>query len=163
MAIAKAFGCTLPTRKMVNDIYANAEVKLEPQPLTEQREAVRTFVQHNQIIEEQRATRQPPAQLGQLVAGHKKDIVITPRLKEKPNKVAIYGWHKPDGNPIQPLYVGHAGYYVDYSHGVRLIKREVLVDGVARDIAEVLKDAELAGLVSDEGVIEFGVATYGNE
>lgn len=159
-AIAKAFGCTLPTRKMVNDIYEQAEVKLEPKPLTEQREAVRTFVQHNQIIEQQRVGTQPPARLGQLSAGHKKDIVITPRLKEKPNKVAIYGWQKPDGKPIQPLYVGHADYYVDYSHGVRLIKREVLVDGVARDIFDLLKNAELCGVVSDEGVTEAGAATY---
>lgn len=163
MAIAKAFGCALPTRKLVNDIYEQAEIKLEPKPLTEQREAVRTFVQHNQIIEQQRAATQPRARLSQLIAGHKKDIVITPRLKEKPNKVAIYGWHKLDGKPIQPLYVGHADYYVDYSHGVRLIKREVLVDRVARDIADVLKDEQLCGVVSDEGVIEFGVATYGNE
>jgi len=28
--IATAFGCTLPTRKMVNDIYAQAAIKLEP-------------------------------------------------------------------------------------------------------------------------------------
>jgi len=148
--IADAFGCSLPTRKMVNDIYAQAEVKLEPRPLTEQREAVRTFVQHNAIIEEQRAGKP----LGLLVAGDKKDIVISNKLKEKPNKVAIYGWHKLDGKPIQPLYTGHADYYADYSHGVRLIKRQVTVDGKPRDIAEVLRDPILCVLLSDEGPID---------
>jgi hypothetical protein len=86
-AIASAFGCTLPTRKMVNDIYAAATVKLEPKPMTDQREAVETFVAHNAIIEEQRKGKP----LGPLVAGDKKDVVVSNRLKEKPARVAIYG------------------------------------------------------------------------
>jgi len=149
-AIADAFGCSLPTRKIVNDIYQQAEVKLEPRPLTENREAVRTFVQHNQIIQEQLAGQKP----GKLIAGDKKDVVISDRLKEKPHKVAIYGWHKPDGKPIQPLYVGHGDFYADYSHGIRLVKREVIVDGKPRDISEVLKEKELSALLSDEGPID---------
>jgi hypothetical protein len=151
-AIAEAFGCTLPTRKMVNVIYAQAQVKLEPKPLTEDREAVETFVRHNEIIEQQR-TGKP---LGDLVAGHKKDVVVTNRLKEKPNKVAIYGWHKPDGKPIQPLFVGHADWYVDYSHGIRLIRKTMTVDGKPREIADVLRDPELSNLLSDEGPIDAG-------
>jgi hypothetical protein len=148
--IADAFGCTLPTRKMVNDIYAAAEVKLEPKPLTEQREAVRTFVQHNAIIAEQRAGKP----LGLLIAGDKKDVVISNKLKEKPNKVAIYGWHKPDGKPIQPLYTGHGDSYADYSHGIRLVKKTVVVDGKKMAIERLLKDPELSVLLSDEGPIE---------
>jgi hypothetical protein len=148
--IATAFGCTLPTRNMVNDIYAQAEVKLEPKPLTKDRELIETFVQHNDIIEQQRAGKP----LGQLVAGHKKDVVITNGLKEKPNKVAIYGWHKLDGKPIQPLYLGHADYYVDYSHGIRLVKEAMTVDGKPRKVADVLRDPELSKLLSDEGSID---------
>ncbi|MEO6437462.1 MAG: hypothetical protein ABIP55_17090 [Tepidisphaeraceae bacterium] len=150
MAIAQAFGCALPTRKMVNDIYAQAEVKLEPRSMTERREAVRTFVEHNGIIESQRGGKG----LGLLVAGHKKDVAISNRLKEKPNRVAIYGWHKPDGKPIQPLYVGHVDWYVDYSHGIRLVKDVVKIDGKDRAIEEVLKDATLCTLLSDEGPID---------
>jgi hypothetical protein len=150
--IADGFGCALPTRKMVNDIYAAATVKLEPQPLTEQREAVRTFVQHNDLIEKQRAGKP----LGQLVAGDKKDVVVSNRLKEKPARVAIYGWHKPDGKPIQPLYVGHGSFYADYSHGIRLVKRDCVVDGKPTTIDAVLRDPALAELLSDEGVIDAG-------
>jgi hypothetical protein len=149
-AIAEALGCTLPTRKMVNDICARSEVKLEPKPLTERREALETFAQHNQIIEAQRQGKP----LGALVAGHKKDVVISNRLKEKPNRVAIYGWHKPDGKPIQPLYVGHVDWYVDYSHGIRLVKKTVVVNGKKRAIDEVLKDPALSALLSDEGPID---------
>ncbi|MEA2733936.1 MAG: hypothetical protein QOE14_387 [Humisphaera sp.] len=148
-AIADAFGCSLPTRKMVNDIYAAADVKLEPKPLTKDRETIETFVQHNDIIEQQRAGKP----LGQLVAGHKKDVVISNRLKEKPNRVAIYGWHKLDGKPIQPLYIGHADYYVDYSHGIRLVKKTISMDGKPREIEDVLRDPESSKLLSDEGPI----------
>jgi hypothetical protein len=148
-AVADAFGCTLPTRKMVDAVYQQADVKLAPKPLSVEREAMRTFVEHNRIIQEQLAGKQ----LGLLVAGDKKDIVLTNRLKERPTKVAIYGWHTLDGRPIQELYVGHAATYVDYSHGIRLVKRQVTVDGKPRDISDVLKDAELSNLLSDEGPI----------
>ena len=149
--VAELFGCTLPTRKIVNDVYASAAVKLEPKPLTQKREVVETFAAHNAIIEQQRGAKPP----GTLVAGHKKDVVITNRLKEKPNKVAIYGWHKlADGKPIQPLYVGHVDWYVDYSHGIRLVKREMTIDGKRYDVEDVLKDPNLCGAISDEGVID---------
>jgi hypothetical protein len=144
------FDCALPTRKIVNDVYANATVRLEPQPLGPPRETVETFVKHNVIIEEQRRGKPGDA----LIAGIKKDVVISNRLKEKPNRVAIYGWHKPDGKPIQPLYVGHAESYVDYSHGIRLVKREMTIDGRKVDAEDVLKDPKLCGALSDEGPID---------
>ena len=143
-------GDELGLRKIVDEVYRNAAVKLEPRPMTEAREAVATFTEHNALIEAQRSGQ--PA--GLVVAGIKKDIVITNRLQEKPHRVAIYGWRKLDGNPIQPLTIVHADTYVDYSHGVRLIARQMLVDGKATTIDEVLKDPSLCGLLSDEGVIE---------
>jgi len=154
--IAAALGCSLSTRKIADDVYANAVVKLEPQPLGPPREAVETFMKHNAMIEEQRGGKPP----GELIAGIKKDVVISNRLKEKPNKIAIYGWHKPDGKPIQPLYVGHVDWYVDYSHGIRLVKREMTVDGKRADLEDVMKDPNLCGAVSDEGPIVSGAATY---
>jgi hypothetical protein len=147
--VADVFGCALPTRKIVDEVYRSAAIKLEPRPLTKDRESVQTFVEHNSIIESQRAGRQ----LGLLVAGIKKDVVVTNRLGERANRVAIYGWHKLDGSPIQPLTIVHVNWYVDYSHGVRLVKRTVLVDGKPRDIRHVLYSPDLVGLLSDEGQI----------
>jgi len=147
--IADEFRCILPTRKMVNDIYLQAEVKLDPKPLTEAREAVDTFVQHNAIIEEQRRGKH----LGALIAGIKKDVVITNMLADRPEHVAIYGWHKLDGSPIQPLTTVHKNFYVDYSHGIRLVKRAMIVDGQPRDIRDVLSDPLLCVLLSDEGPV----------
>ena len=148
--IADAFGCALPTRKIVDEVYRSAAIKLEPKPLTEARESAATFLKHNAIIEEQRTGRK----LGELVAGIKKDVVVTNRLDEKPNRVAIYGWHKLDGKPIQPLTIVHVNWYVDYSHGVRLMKRTVIVDGKPRDIRHILHDPNLCGLLSDEGPLK---------
>jgi hypothetical protein len=56
--------------------------------------------------------------------------------------------------PIQPLTIIHADRYLDYSHGVRLVSREVAVDGKAMDIGDVLKNRELCILLSDEGPME---------
>jgi hypothetical protein len=151
-AIADAFNCSLITRKMSDDIYRAAKVKLAPEPLTVDREAPKTFLQHHALIETQRAATDPtPAAL---IAGIKKDLVVTNRLSEKPNKVAIYGWHKLDsGQPIQPLTTVHKDTYVDYSHGVRLVSRRVMVDDNEVDLNTVLNDANLSALVSDEGPI----------
>lgn len=145
--IADAFGCALPTRKMVDEVYRAAVVKLEPKPMTADRESVATFLRHNALVEEQRAGKKP----GELVAGVKKDVVVSNRLAEKPGRVAIYGWHKPDGKPIQPLTIVHRDTYVDYSHGVRLVKRLVAIDGKPRDVRHALYAADACDLLGDEG------------
>ncbi len=147
--VADLYGCVLPTRKMVDDIYRQASAKLSPEPMTEDRESLATFQQHNELIQQQWQDRNP----AQLVAGIKKDVVVTNKLTERPNRVAIYGWHKLNGSPIQPLTTVHVEWYVDYSHGIRLIDRWALVDGVAMLIPDVLRDEVLCELLSDEGPI----------
>ena len=90
---------------------------------------------------------------GQFVSGLKKDIVLTCVLKNDPRyrrNVAIYGWHHPDGHAQQPLFVRHGNFYVDYSHGVRLVSRTCTVDGKEMDIRAILEDPALYRLLSDE-------------
>ena len=148
--IADLFGCTLPTRKMVDAIDAQAEVHLEPRPLTADREAVKTFAEHNAIIESQRAGKP----LGLLVTGIKKDVVLSPRIFERPERLAIYGWRQLDGRPIQDLTIVHWNKYVDYSHGVRLVVNKVTLDGQMVAITDVLRDPNRSALVSDEGPMD---------
>jgi hypothetical protein len=150
--IADAFDCLLPTRKMVNDIYAQATVKLAPAPIspaTTDITRMTTIYRHHEMVETQRAG-QP---LSALLGGIKKDVVITPQLAANPGKVAIYGWHQLNGVPIQPLYLGHADFYVDYSHGIRLVRDRMLVNGVEMLTADVLAHTQLHVLLSDEGVV----------
>jgi hypothetical protein len=149
-AFVDAFGFVLPTRKMVNDIWAAAETHLDPRPLTVERESPFTFLQHHRIIEDQlKGTKG-----ANFVAGIKKDIVVTNRLLEGSNRVAIYGWHYPDGKPIQPVYVGHVDWYVDYSHGVRPVERWMTVDGKRMTFEQVVTDPVLYPLLSDEGPLQ---------
>lgn len=148
--LADLFGTVLPTRKMVDALDAVAEVRLAPQPLTEDRESVAAFLLSNDKIEVQRG-KQP---LGALTTGGKKDIVISNRIYERPDRLAIYGWRQLNGQPIQPLTNVHVDWYVDYSHGVRLVGDEIVIDGKRHKIVDLLRDEERAAIVSDEGAME---------
>jgi hypothetical protein len=148
-AFCDAFGFVLPTRKMVNDIWAAAPVHVEPRPLTQDRDAPATFLQHHRIIEEQLAG----TGRGAFVAGIKKDVVVTNKLLERPKRVAIYGWHYLNGQPIQPVNANHVDWYVDYSHGIRPVRRWMRVDGVRRSFEAILADSTRRSLLSDEGAL----------
>jgi hypothetical protein len=152
-SIANHFGFILPTKKIVDEIYAQSTYRLTPQPMTAGPEMRSTayYRTHNQMIQEQMGAM--GVRLGALIAGHKKDVVITNRLATNEGKIAIYGWHRDVGDPIQPLSTIHGAFYADYSHGVRLVSEMVFVDGKRRSIYEVLRDPTLAGLFSNEGVI----------
>lgn len=151
-AIANDLGCILPTKKIVNEIYKNSSIQLKPQPLPPgpQMRSSGYFLKHQNMIEKQRAG----CPSGELTSGHKKDIVLTNRLLNRPDRIAIYGWHKLDGEPIQPLSTVHGARYADYSHGVRLIWSTVWINGEPRSIYEVLQNSNLASLLTYEGVIE---------
>jgi len=144
--IADSFHCFLPTRRMVDDIYRSASIKLEPIPMFAFRDSTVTMWQHHLMIEGQRKERKG------LIAGIKKDVVISGKLLHdaKKDRVAIYGWHKPDGKPIQPLYTGHVNWYVDYSHGNRLIYEYIWVEGKKMHYKEVLQHPLYHRLICDE-------------
>lgn len=150
--LAAATGCVLPTRRVVDAIHAAAAVRLQPVPLPPgpAMTTVVEFSRHNDIIRTQRLARVPGAPWGSLTAGHKKDVVQTPRLAATPGRVALYGWHRTNGTPIQPLYLGHTNTWVDYSHGVRLVQAALLLDGAPGTVASVLADPALAPLLSDD-------------
>jgi hypothetical protein len=149
--VAAHFGFILPTRRVVDAIYDQSENHFTPQPLPPGPQMCTTgyFQLHNQKIMEQRHSR--GITLGELVSGHKKDVVITNRLRRKPGRIAIYGWQRLDGKPIQPLSTVHGAGYADYSHGIRLVSDQVLVDGELYSVYDILRDPELATLLSDEG------------
>ncbi|MBN1477504.1 hypothetical protein JXA47_12180 [Candidatus Sumerlaeota bacterium] len=155
--LADFTGCCLPTRRIVNDVYAAATVKLAPQPIAPSPEmiTVPVFDQHNTIVWGQRSAVLGTHPLGELVGGTKKDVVITPLLHDgaHDNRVAIYGWHQLDGTPIQNLYLGHVDWYADYSHGIRLVQSAMTVDGLPTTVQAVLANPNLAVLLSDEGVV----------
>ena len=151
--VALNHGFILPTKKIVDAIFRQSAVHLAPKPLPAGPRMVSTayYAAHNEKIQKQRLAASCP--LGELISGHKKDVVITNRLIQRMGKIAIYGWHYASGSPIQPLSTVHGANYADYSHGIRLISETALVDGEPRSIYEILEDPALAPLLSDEGPI----------
>ena len=149
--IADSMNCFLPTRKMVDDIYRAAKVKLEPVPMYAFRDSTPTMFHHHLIVEGQRKGRKG------LIAGIQKDVVISGKISRdgRPDRVAIYGWHQPNGIPIQSLYTGHVYWWVDYSQGIRLVYRKIKVDGKWLDYTEVMKDPVLQRLICDEEYCDF--------
>lgn len=149
--IADSFDCFLPTPKLVDLIYSKAKVQLEPQPMYIYRDSSITMWQHHLVIEGQRKNRKG------LIAGIKKDVVLTPKLLQPKyaNKVAIYGWHKLDGKPIQPLYTGHVNWYVDYSHGIRLIHKKVKVNNQWMRYEQIMQDSIMKQLICEEDSCTF--------
>jgi hypothetical protein len=152
-AIAARFGFVLPTRKEVDAIYAESPFHFVPQPLPAgpQMTSTKYYQIHNELIDEQAHNRGIP--LGALVAGDKKDLVVTNRLARRPGRIAIYGWHLHAGAPIQPLSTVHGACYADYSHGIRLVSQIAMLNGKPRRVDDILQDPSLAKVLSDEGAI----------
>jgi len=159
-SIADMYGFSLITRKMSNDIWKQAVNKLPPRPwgppYDQDMERTHRIGTHSQTIQNQLISSgmNPFA----LTSGHKKDVVLTNRLApNNPNRrVAIYGWHQPNGQPIQGLNPSsHGDLYADYSHGIRLVNNNVLVNNQPMKIQEVFSHPVYSALVSDEGPLRF--------
>lgn len=149
--LADHFGWVLPTGRLVDEIYRQAKTKLPPLPLPPGPAMVSNdyYKRHNGMIESQLKGK-PRAVI---TAGHKKDVVLTNRLVSLPQRVAIYGWHRLNGQPIQPLSLVHGNKYADYSHGIRFIQNMMDVDGRKVSLQEALRDDRYASMLSDEGAL----------
>jgi hypothetical protein len=152
-AAATHMGFVLPTRKIVDAIYQQSAFHFAPEPMQAGPEMRTTeyYRVHNEKIEEQ--FRRIGASIGALISGQKKDVVVSNLLAKNPGHIAIYGWHRTNGVPIQPLTTVHGACYADYSHGIRLISETVLLNGEPRSIYDLLADPILASVLSDEGPI----------
>jgi hypothetical protein len=162
--IADAYGAFLPTRRVVNSIFDAGDVKLLAKNLspTDKMTTVQWFIDHNILIQQQLQNR--GARPGQLIVGHKKDVVLCRALfdhKAHPaghdDRVAIYGWCRAfngSWEPWQPLNPeSHDNHYADYSHGIRLVSALMTLDGESMTYDAVLEDPSSSVLVSDEGAL----------
>lgn len=120
--MARELGWELPSPELVDAIWAAADVRIEPITrsvdnglLTDwgaSMSSLATFSDQAERIEKAIAGRPFT-----LLAGTHKDVVIVG------GKPALYGWHRLSGVPIQPVYGGHAREHIDYSQGLRLVRR----------------------------------------
>ena len=156
--LADKLNCSLPTKKIVDKIYENSGIKLSPQPIppSDEMTTIQVFEQHTDSIKQQFSLSGFDRSAFGIVAGHKKDIIISNKIYDPDlnnERVVIYGWHKSEDNPIQPVYNGHIAMYADYSHGVRLISRLAFINGDSIYLDDILRDPNLSILLSSEGVI----------
>lgn len=169
--VADAFGMVLPTPHMVKSIAEQAPVTLASSGIVPNKGAVlEQYAEHNAKIEALAAGHDPSL----LRSGHKKDLVLSGPALMKPRVVVIYGWMNrgpvppgPDPSPLadapwrtQPLSNVHGDFYVDYSHGGRLIHPVAhLTDASGTrevGLAEVYASPDLSTLVNPKGPIGGG-------
>lgn len=158
--ICDKFNAIIPTKILVDKIWAAATCKLNPEPMgppkypyNHSMYATDRFVEHSKWCVNQ--FNKKSYKQGCLTAGHKKDIVICESVQDPQPlnpRVAIYGWHQANGTPIQnPVQAkAHEITYRDYSHGERLISKIMMINEKQYDIIEILKDPRLYKLISDE-------------
>lgn len=159
--LADTLGFVLPTKKMVEAIEAQA--RLAPfHALTpnagETRNSLRMWnLQNGQIASD------IGAGAGQLYAGQKKDIVGGGVVGRNPGKVIIFGGKYSNGARVQPQSAVHSASYVDYSHGVRMVRPDAIIteNGIGRGvlITQALSDPALASLFDDGPSSSFRYAT----
>lgn len=145
--IADLVGASLPTPRMVDAVWSSARARLVPIriPPDEHMWSMRYFERHNHLVQ---AQRRRSAREGVFVAGHKVDVVLPEAPVPDSQEVALYGWHLPDGTPVQPLYRVDMDSRPHFSMGVRLVHRHVLIDGAEHDLADLLRDPDLARLLA---------------
>jgi hypothetical protein len=146
--IARYFDSILPTTKLTNIIYNASDLKLDPKPMKPgpQMTSLSYIKEHSRIID-----RQIDGKKFEIVSGHKKDIVFSKRGIQKPDRIAIYGWHRGENDVIQPLSTIHGSSYADYSHGVRLIKNECQLNGQKCLVTNILNSPDLSSIITNEG------------
>jgi hypothetical protein len=169
--IADELGAVLPTAKISDEIWAQAQVQLAPvtQPWSQDGTMAKTY----RMIQQSQAVDNAIAAAGgtgsELIADVGKDWINSARswAAGKEGRAVNYGWHGPGFSSqaatsagqrvIQMIGQAHDLGHVDYSQVVRLVGREVeiwggdLGGGVTMDIDQVVTDPNLAGLISHEG------------
>jgi len=162
--IADRLGASLPTPRMVDHVWDAATVKVDPKPRQISR-STRAVIDHSADVDAAVAGRTG------LVDNAGKWWVLVSKLATSAGKACNFGWRVPkvdaqnhwrsipteadvDGKHrvIQGPGTAHGLEQDDYSQTVRLV-RNLTVDGVARPLAEGLRDPEICGALSHEGPV----------
>lgn len=150
--IADRFDAILPTKALVDAIWRAATVKIEPHPMSYaplSGDDVRIIAQHEAIVDSQVTGREG------LRDGGFKSIVVGRTLATPAGagKVCIFGWHRANGVPIQPVYCSHSARFSDYSHGTRLVSRTAYLNGQSVAIESLFADPRYAPLLNESGTL----------
>jgi hypothetical protein len=152
--IANKYDCTLPTKKMCDQIWKAAEIKLNPQPKGPPYDSSMLSSQAFKDINDRINKQMAGKDITKLITGIKKDVIIDFNLLTSgKGNVSIYGWFYTTGMAIQgpaPNCHSHNDHFLDYSHGIRLIAQDVIVNGRVKRFFDVLNDKNLCHLISEQ-------------
>jgi len=145
--IADQLGAVLPTPRILQLVWEQAGVRIEPCTLPADAKMASTarMLEHSECVDQRIAGRKG------MVANEGKHWVLSNRIAGKTNLAANYGWFIKGRRPVQTVGTRHDTAHTDYSQIVRLVKPIMRVDGRDIDIRHVGRSPELWGLVSDEG------------
>lgn len=170
--IADGIGCVLPTTKLCDLIWASTTVKVAYTSYWPFNYDVAQMVKCNNDVDAKVATAEAAGASG-LIENAGKYWLITNKINGKiiassnQPAAANYGFYYDaagQGNSgpnyngpyhlVQSIGTQHDCNYTDYSQVMRLVQRWCIVDGAPRDIVDVMTDATLSALVSDEGPLQ---------
>ena len=177
--VADSFGAMLPTAKICHAIWRWTPWShvISPHQLPElQKKAGRYIAQDStaafdaQSLAIQEEMKSKGIAPGELVAGHKKDVVLAAGAQNRPDRIHFHGFYfgKYPAEPClergidpktcnpempQPAHPEGHGHFSDYSQGVRLVHPQMKIDGKLHLVADVLKDKTLCTLIA-EGPID---------
>ncbi len=120
LSICDAWGCEVPTKNLVDDIWRAADLRLDPSRLMRWPNDIPNGRSEEAYAKQKRAIE---ARIGgqdfTLLAGSHKDFVAIG------TRYDLYGWHLLTGALVEKGATSHDEHYVDYSQGLRLVRRVV--------------------------------------
>lgn len=123
--VAAQLGCELPSPGLVDAIWRAADLKIDATKMIVSTHDGTPRTMNSPEVHAKQAEKIArevgERSLGKdffLLAGAFKDIVV------KDGKIGLYGWHRANGTPIQSFFSGHSPAWMDYSQGLRLVRRK---------------------------------------
>ena len=157
-AVADKLGALLQTPKINDLAWQQASVRIQPANLYPPDDSTTQLVHESAVIDKMKGNRTG------LTASVGKPWVLSNKMSLA--RATLYGWQLSSPLPgvpsykgvtpglpvVQPLSTAHVPTYEDYSSLLQLVHRRCVIDGKPADLAQVLRDPELAWLASHDGV-----------
>ncbi|WP_437958578.1 peptidoglycan recognition family protein [Sorangium sp. So ce119] len=144
--IADLLGCVLPTPRIVAHAHVQAAVPVYVGPRKPDATMATTAVM---IARSRDVDAVVGGRSGLVSQGAWKHWVLAPGTTK--TRAANYGWMRSDGRPWQSLGLAHNLDHTDYSQAWQCPRRRCRLDGREMDLADVLRDAALARLLTWDG------------
>jgi len=161
--LADLLDASLPTPMVVDMMYSASTRKAVPCPI-QISSSTASMIKHSSAVDKQLFSNQG------LVATCGKHWVLDKQLEAKKHAACNYGWHfggsffrgikgfppatveaGANTRVIQPNATAHDAHHVDYSQICQLVSQACWVDDVEMRFSDLIKDANLAHLVSHQG------------